>query len=81
MRVSHRLTRRFLAAALLLPALVFPVGCSPQAEKATGSVLMTLGTAALAAEPGTGSALLGAGGVLVIHGAHREGEQGNRGGE
>lgn len=76
MRAFQGSKRRFLFAALPLFAAAFgPIGCSPQAEKATGTVLMTVGTPVLLAEPVTGSLLLGTGGALHIHGAHRESEQ------
>lgn len=76
MRVFQGSKRRLSLAALLLPALAIgPVGCSPQSQKATGTVLMTLGGAALPAEPTTGSALLGAGGALHMIGGLREGPQ------
>ena len=82
MRKFLRPKVRTLALLLLLPALALgPIGCSPQAEKATGTVLMTLGSVALPAEPTTGSALLGAGGTLLIHGAHREGQETSQGNE
>ncbi len=80
MRAFQGSKRRLLLAALLLPVLAFgPIGCSPQAEKATGTVLMTVGTPVLLAEPVTGSLLLGFGGGLHIHGAHRESQQATHG--
>jgi hypothetical protein len=82
MHVFQGSKRRLVFAASPLFAVAFgPIGCSPQAEKATGTVLMTVGTPILLAEPVTGSVLLSTGGALHIHGAHRESQQATQGGD